>query len=90
MESNIIENLNYDLKYNYQLLKNDIILLDTDQLLTSYSVIVNNIKNNRIVKSTYVCDIARDLDTAKRIFFILVNGRVDCETVRECTEELLS
>ena len=89
MESSIIENINFDSRYNYQLLRNDIIDLDTDRLIISYSILINIIESNCVEKSAYICDVARDLDIAKNIFFEIANGRVDCETLRECTEELL-
>lgn len=90
MKSGIIENVNLCSGYNYQLLENNIIDLDNDRMLTSYSILANVIENNRVKKGMYICDVARDIITAEKVFRKISSEETECETLAECIEELLS
>ena len=87
--NNIIESLNFDSHYSYQLLKNDIIDVESDSRITSYSILANVIENNCVKHGAYICDVSRDIKMAKYIFFEIAYGRVDCELLEEAVSEML-
>lgn len=89
MKSNVIVNANPSYGYNYQLLRNDVLDLETDTRITSYSLLVSVIKRNRVIQSAYACDIARDVATAKALFLKVASGNIGCESLREYLEEFL-
>ena len=74
---------------NYQLIKNDIIELETDCHITSYSIMVNSICNNTVTQSKYIDDVSRDLEQAKRIFEHIALGDVPDDLLEELVQEII-
>lgn len=74
---------------NYQLIQNEIIELETDCHIRSYSIMVNSICDNAITESEYLDDISRDPEEARKIFELVTLGDVPHGLLEELVEEII-
>lgn len=93
-ETSDVVNLNFpseksDINRNYQLIRNDVIELESDTRITSYSIMINSVCDNEVTESEYLCDVTRDAEQAKMLFELIALGGVPGEILEELAEELL-
>ncbi|MBE6688529.1 MAG: hypothetical protein E7588_04525 [Ruminococcaceae bacterium] len=74
---------------NYQLIRNDIIELESDTHLTCYSIMINSLKNNTVTDSEYINDVSRNEQEAKRIFEKVAVSDIPQEVLEEMLAEIL-
>lgn len=89
MDNNIISNINSNTGFNYQLLKNHIIDIETNRQIIYFSILINKLSKNCVIKSVYICDVSRDIISAKRIFNRISECNTECETVNEIISEMI-
>lgn len=88
-------NVNYPVEpeesrhYNYQLIKNDFLELETDRRITFFSIMANVIENNEIVESVYLCDVSRDEKQARRILDLTALSGDSGKILDELLEEII-
>lgn len=75
--------------YNYQLVKNDFLELETDRRITFFSIMANVIENNEVVDSVYLCDVSRDEKQARRILDLTALSGDSGEILDELLEEII-
>lgn len=94
MEGENVFNVNYptekeDIIRNYQLIRNDIIETDDNRHIVCFSLMINSVVNNRVVKSEYLCDVTRDEAQARMMFDVISLGDVPQELLNEIVQEML-
>lgn len=75
--------------YNYQLVKNDFLELESDRRITFFSIMANVIENNEIVESVYLCDVSRDEKQARKILDLTVLSGDSGKILDELLEEII-
>ena len=87
-------NVNYpsgkeNVNRNYQLIRNDIIETESDTHIVCYSLMINSVSDNRVIKSEYLCDITRDELQARMMFDLISLGDVPQELLDEIVQDML-
>lgn len=94
-ESKSVINLNFppqssdEPHRNYQLIKTDIIELESNIHISSYSIMVNSISHSKVIFSEFLCDVSRDEKQAKMIFELISQNRVSQEMLFQTVEDIL-